>query len=483
MDKHTIIRLLEAGRSQRSVSRELGLNRKTIGRYWKEHLIALEELKQDPTDPTKKEAITACPKYKTQNRQPRKYTAEIDQRVDEILAFDQLKTKQLGTHKQKLTTVSIHEMLISEGFTIAQSTLRPYVRKKLQQKKEAFIKQLYPLAYRAEFDFGEIKCLINNKKVTLNLAVFSCPASGYRWGKLYKSANQQVFIDAHLKFFEHLNGVYSTVVYDNMRNVVKRFVGPHEKELNEELIKLALYYGFEPVVTNTFSGNEKGHVEKSVQVLRNKAFTKQYEFPSIEQAQFHLDDTLRRLNEQTDIKSEQLQLKPLQVSYDYSKTTKQSVDKYSFIHVQGNLYSVPDYLVGQEVTVKRYLNEIKVVRNSNIICSHKVATGERQYTIDISHYLPTFLRKPKALEHSLVLKKIPKLHLCFLQYYQQTPRRFLQIMEQQKELSIDQLVNFLENSALKDHKVFKNPPSKAVNEARNQLKKYNEIHQLGGRMK
>ncbi|MEG2504235.1 MAG: IS21 family transposase, partial [Carnobacterium sp.] len=129
MDKHTIIRLLEAGRSQRSVSRELGLNRKTIGRYWKEHLIALEELKQDPTDPTKKEAITACPKYKTQNRQPRKYTAEIDQRVDEILAFDQLKTKQLGTHKQKLTTVSIHEMLISEGFTIAQSTLRPYVRK------------------------------------------------------------------------------------------------------------------------------------------------------------------------------------------------------------------------------------------------------------------------------------------------------------------------------------------------------------------
>lgn len=32
MDKHTIIRLLEAGRSQRSVSRELGLNRKTIGR-------------------------------------------------------------------------------------------------------------------------------------------------------------------------------------------------------------------------------------------------------------------------------------------------------------------------------------------------------------------------------------------------------------------------------------------------------------------
>ncbi|KAJ72897.1 hypothetical protein M222_2097 [Enterococcus faecalis AZ19] len=47
-----------------------------------------------------------------------------------------------------------------------------------------------------------------------------------------------------------------------MRNVVKRFVGPHEKELNDTLVKLALYYRFELVVTNAFSGHEKGHVEK-----------------------------------------------------------------------------------------------------------------------------------------------------------------------------------------------------------------------------
>ena len=123
------------------------------------------------------------------------------------------------------------------------------------------------------------------------------------------------------------------------------------------------------------------------------------------------------------------------------------------------------------------------MRSKEISLSIQIPRWRSGPPIDISHYLPTFLRKPKALEHSLVLKKIPKLHLCFLQYYQQTPRRFLQIMEQQKELPVDQLVNVLENNALKDHKVFKNPPSKAVNEARNQLKKYNEIHQLGGRMK
>ena len=120
------------------------------------------------------------------------------------------------------------------------------------------------MGYRAEFDFGEVKCLINQQRRTLTIAVFSCPASGYRWGKLYESANQQVFLDAHICFFEQLQGVYSTVVYDNMRNVVKRFVGRHEKELNDELVKMALYYRFEPVVTNPYGGHEKGHVEKSV---------------------------------------------------------------------------------------------------------------------------------------------------------------------------------------------------------------------------
>ncbi|HAC0982469.1 TPA_asm: IS21 family transposase [Listeria monocytogenes] len=478
MDKLTIIRLLEGGRSQRSVAKELGLNRKTVGRYWKQYQTAQRALEDDPTDPMKKEALTARPTYQSENRKPRKYTHEIDQRVEEILAFDQLKAKQLGPHKQQLTTVAIHEILVSEGFDIAQSTLRPYVREKIQAKKEAYIKQLYPLGYRTEFDFGEVKCLINQQKRTLTLAVFSCPASGYRWGRLYESANQQVFLDAHIRFFEHLKGVYSTVVYDNMRNVVKRFVGPHEKELNDELVKLALYYRFEPVVTNAFSGHEKGHVEKSVQVLRRKAFIKQYEFESIEHAQKHLDLASVDLNLTSTISTEQAQLQELRGFYDYGVTTKQTVDKYSFVHVGGNYYSVPDYLVGQKVTVKRYLNELKIVGSSQVIATHTIQKGEKQYSVDIRHYLTTFLRKPKSLEHSLVLKKTPKLRRCFLQYYQKTPRRFLQFVEQYLGDSIDQLIIQLEEEAIKDQKVFKTPPSRAVNEARNQLQEYNVIHQV-----
>lgn len=264
-----------------------------------------------------------------------------------------------------------------------------------------------------------------------------------------------------------------------MRNVVKRLVGRYEKELNDELVKMALYYHFEPVVTNHFSGHEKGHVEKSVKVLRRKAFTKQYEFESIEHAQKHLDQAILELNVESTIAVVQAQLQPLRGFYNYGITTKQTVDKYSFMHVNGNFYSVPDYMVGQKVIVKRYLDELKIVGSSQIIAKHHIQKGEKQYSIDIHHCLTTFLRKHKSLEHSLVLKKTPKLRHCFLQYYQKTLRRFLQFIENHLSISLDQLIIQLEEGALKNHKVSKtSPPSRAVNEARDQLQEYNVIHQV-----
>ena len=478
MDKLTIIRLLESGRSQRSVSKELGINRKTIRRYWEQYLANQKSLDQDPTDSSKIDALTAPPVYTSTNRKPRKYSTAIDRRIDELLAFDEQKAKQLGPHKQQLTVVAIHEILKSEGFDIAESTLRPYVRQKLTVKKEAYIKQQYPLGYRTEFDFGEVKCFVGREKRTLTLAVFSSPASGYRWARLYESANQQVFLDAHIRFFEHLQGAYDTVVYDNMRNVVKRFIGRHEKELNDELVKLSLYYRFEPVVTNAFSGNEKGHVEKSVQVIRRKAFTKQYEFESIDAAQRHLEHALVELNQATAITAEKRHLHLLRGTYDYAVTTKQTVDKYSFVHVDGNYYSVPDYLVGHKVTVKKYLNVLKIIGTSQVIATHPLQKGEKEYSIDLRHYLPTLMRKPKAIEHSLVLKKIPELHHCFLHYYRKTPRRFLEILEDHLDKSIEQVVLCLEETVLKDQGVLNSPPTKAINEARNQLQEYNLIHQV-----
>lgn len=41
---------------------------------------------------------------------------------------------------------------------------------------------------------------------------------------------KDVFLDSHVRFFEMVGGVYREVVYDNMKNVVTRFIGRNEKE-------------------------------------------------------------------------------------------------------------------------------------------------------------------------------------------------------------------------------------------------------------
>ena len=120
MDKLTIIRLKEAGRSNRSIERELGIGRKTVARYWKKHLDLIDSIKMNPSDSEAKDQIVEIPSYQVGNRSKRKYTPEIDARVNELIQSEIEKTQQLGPHKQKLTATGILKLsvlkdLISEN--------------------------------------------------------------------------------------------------------------------------------------------------------------------------------------------------------------------------------------------------------------------------------------------------------------------------------------------------------------------------------
>jgi len=74
------------------------------------------------------------------------------------------------------------------------------------------------------------------------------------------------------------------MVYDNARVMVAKFVEISEKEPTEALLKLSLYYGFRFRFTNTYQAHEKGHVERSVEYLRRKIFSKRDTFASFGEA-------------------------------------------------------------------------------------------------------------------------------------------------------------------------------------------------------
>lgn len=265
MDKSAIIKLKEQGYSNRKVSKMTGIHRKTVGTYWNEYKLNLQKLdnaKNELEVIQIQEEIISAPKYNSANRVRRTITDEFLKALEIILNEEDEKAKMLGPNKQELTKIQIHELLKKQGFKASYSTVALEIARLKEANKECFIRQEYNFADRLEYDFGEVKLAINGIVKKYYMAVLSSPASNFRWCFLYSNCKKEVFMDSHVKFFAMIGGVYKEVVYDNMKNVVTKFIGKNEKELNEDLIKMSLYYGFDINVTNVFSGNEKGHVER-----------------------------------------------------------------------------------------------------------------------------------------------------------------------------------------------------------------------------
>ena len=453
MDKHAIIRLKKQGYSNRTAAKMIGVDRKTVAKYWNEYNIQTDLLSPaGSTLNTIQEAIVAAPKYNSSTRTSRKYSDEMDQRLDEILLQEKRKNEILGSHKQKLTKYQIHQMLLNEKFDISYSTIAVKINQKLNKSKECFIKQTYEFGDRLEYDFGEVKLLIGKELNTYHMAVLSSPAANFRWAFLYKNQKKRVFMDSHVRFFDMVGGVYREVVYDNMKNVVTKFIGRNEKELNEDLIKMSIYYGFDINVTNCYSGNEKGHVEGSVKIIRNSVFAPNYVFKTFENAQIYLQSQLLKMNEESFIYKEKHCLLPYKPKLELSTLSHNKVNKYSFIRIENKFYSVPDYLVNKDVSVKSYYDKILVYSNNIFVCEHKKIDGSDEISIDIKHYLKSFIKKPGAMKNSLALKSIPYLKSIYDKYFNTTPKKFIDILVKNKEKDFKEIINIFENYA----KIYKN---------------------------
>ena len=331
----------------------------------------------------------------------------------------------------------------ANGFDIGETTIKNKIREKRNIQSEAYIKQEYVYGQRFEYDFGEVKLIIDGKNTKAYLAVLTAPASGFRWAYLYHNSKMSVFLDSQVRFFEMLGGCFLQGVYDNMKNVVTKFIGRNEKQLNEQLIKLATYYGYEINVTNCFSGNEKGNVEEAVKYIRNKVFAIKYEFETFKDAEDYLQLELSKLNKNSLIEEEKKHLTSYRPKYEVANILSCHVNKYSFIQIETNFYSVPDSLVDKCLLVKLYPNSVEVYYKNNKIASHNRIVGKNKTCIDIKHYLNTFLKKPGALANSSALNSVPKLKELFNTYFKANPREFISILYNHKDLSIEEIIAYI----------------------------------------
>ena len=469
MDKNQIIKYHTQGMSNRAIAKSLGINRKTVNKYVNEYIglqskLCVPSLSEDEKRKVTDE-IVATPSYPQRKYAPRKWNSEMDNFLDKILASEEKKNQILKFHKQNLTITQIYKLFVKEGFDISFTTVRNQINERRAKAKEVFIAQDHKFGQRFEYDFGEVKLEISGVVSKYYLAVMCAPASGYRYALLYKKQTKEVFIDSQVKFFEHLGGCFEQGVYDNMRNVVTKFIGRNEKQLNDHLIRLSLYYGFNINVTNCFSGNEKGSVENAVKVVRNAAFAHKWSFDSFSKAQDYLKTVLAELNEDKPIEEEKLHLSAYRHPYEAADLRPGScVDKRSCVKVDNVSYSVPEVFAGKKVFVKLYPMEVIVESGGIQIAKHERSFVKGDIVLDINHYLCTLRRKPGALQNSIALAVNQELKDIFDRQYQNCPREFIDIILKCKDID-------LENT----YTVLKNHGASLINEKKPDLNIYSDV--------
>lgn len=447
IDKQEIIlRYFRDGESIRHISREAGISRHTVGKYVAEYSSQKEALRSISGESAAEliESIVEPPSYDSSHRKKRKLTAAIVERVKTCLLENKQKRSR-AQHKQQMKKIDIYQLLRAEGYDIGYSSICLLVNELDGRAAESFIRQEYDYGQVCEFDWGEAKLFIDGRLKKLQMALFTTAKGNYRYARVFVKQDTPSFQQAHALFFDHIGGVYRELVYDNMRVAVKRFVGPTEKEATRGLLSLSIYYNFGFRFCNVRRGNEKGHVEKSVEYVRRKAFCIQDTFASVEQANAHLLEVCERLNESPQTGEEQhsareiLELEksyllPVGPLFECGELRESRVDKYSTISVDTCRYSVPEEHVGKIVSVRIYPDRIVCYGEGLRLCEHQRRHGFHEWFIKLEHYLNSLHRKPGALPGSVALKQSDrKLQGLYTRYYQDRAKDFIELLLYMKE--------------------------------------------------
>lgn len=444
-----LISYYREGKSKSSISRDLQISRKTVRKYILDYE---RQFGSHNTESQLGQGLISKPKYDVKNRKKRKLSSEISKEIDRYLTSNAEKRRS-GLHKQEMKKRDIYECLLQSGYEIGYTTVCNYIRQKEQENRESFIKQVYAPGDTCEFDWGEVKLYLGGKLQKLNLAVFTSAYSNMRWAKLYYRQDTLSFGQSHIDYFESVKGVHKEIVYDNMRVAVKKFVGRTEREVTDSFLELSNYYKFGYRFCNIRKGNEKGHVERSVEYIRRKSFSGKVHFRDLAEANLHLQEVLEHLNTKPQqlengksandmFKEEQPYLYAAPVAYKCFEEVHLKADKYATVIISGNRYSVPDYLVYKLIRAKVFAEKIDLYYNEEFLCSHPRSYNAHSWTLDIAHYLPTLFKKPGALKGSLALQQSDeKIRAVYTEYFTESSRDFIELLQycKEKEINIDQV--------------------------------------------
>ena len=376
-------RVLVNGQSKRSACKEFGLHWQTLRKILRH------------SEP---------PGYQMQSpRRKRKLEAFLPI-IEQILKDDRKMPR-----KQRHTAQRIFQRLKKEngydgGITIVKDAVRAWHG----HQAEVFLPLSHP-AGEAQVDFGEGDVFLNGVQTRVAFLVMSLPYSDAFFCCAFPRECTEAFLEGHRRAFAFFGGVPRRISYDNSRIAVKRIMGPRQRELTDEFLRLQSHYLFLHHFCLVRRANEKGHVENLIGFARRNFLVPLPRVQSIEALNQQLEEACREDQQRTVrgeagtkaqlLAEEQAAFLPLPAeSFEARRVRTAVANSLSLVRFNRNDYSVPTAYAHHELTVVGTIEQVRILFGDGVIAAHPRHWGKQQVRFDPLHYLALLERKPGALD-------------------------------------------------------------------------------------
>jgi transposase len=396
MDQYEYIRIARRvyGKGIRQIQRETGHDRKTVRKA----------LREEPYG------------YSKRGHQPAPIVGPYLEIIKGWLTADKEIPK-----KQRHTARRIYHRLVSEhDYNGSEVTIRRQVRELKRSLAMSECKAFIPLepdcGQEAEVDWGTAEAVICGEQVRLKFFCMRSKYSGKHFVCCYPCERQQAFFDAHMRAFSFFDGVFATLIYDNLTSAVQKVLKGKNRKEQESFIKFRSYYNFSARFCNPGSGHEKGGVEGMVGYVRRNYMVPVPKAESFEELnQKLLKDCLsygqhkaqgreKTVGELFEEEKAHLVLVPETV-FSNIQVTDARVNPYSTILVDKNHYSVPTRYVGLRVQAVMKVSRIEIYSDRKRIATHNRAFANNNWQLDPDHYLELLQQRPQAFDSARPIRQ------------------------------------------------------------------------------
>lgn len=325
-----------------------------------------------------------------------------------------LEEDRTAPRKQRHTARRVWQRLLEEhGADVGESTVRRFVGQVRARRDlplvEVAVPQHHPLGDEAEVDFGAAKVYLAGVLTDVQLFIMRLSASGRGYPRAYLNEAQEVFLDGHVRAFEHFGGVPGRIRYDNLKSAVEKVLKGRSRVESERFVALRSHYRFDSFFCQPGlkGAHEKGGVEGEVGRFRRRHLVPVPTVGSMAELNELLlvaaatDDHRfvagRRLNvgEHFALEADTLGALPAE-AFDYRALNTFRVDRKARVNVRGAWYSVPARYSGRRLVVRIGAETIEVLDGAAVVAEHpRSPQGEENLALD--HYLEVLALKPGAL--------------------------------------------------------------------------------------